>query len=51
MDGTVICQDPETAEFSGMPMAAIQTKCVDFSLRLEDIAGALVTLVMKGKLE
>jgi two-component system chemotaxis response regulator CheB len=49
MNGTVICQDPQTAEFSGMPSAAAQTKCVDFSLQLEDIAGALVTLVMKGK--
>jgi len=49
MGGTVICQDVDTAEFSGMPMAAMQTKCVDFSLQLDEIAAALVTLVMKGE--
>ncbi len=49
MGGTVICQDSETAEFSGMPLAALQTKCVDFSLPLDEIAAALVTLVMKGE--
>jgi two-component system, chemotaxis family, protein-glutamate methylesterase/glutaminase len=48
MGGTVICQDVETAEFNGMPLAAMQTKCVDFSLRLDEIAAALLTLVMKG---
>ncbi len=49
MGGTVICQEVETAEFSGMPLAAMQTKCVDFSLSLDEIAPALVTLVMKGE--
>lgn len=49
MGGTVICQDVETAEFSGMPLAAMQSKCVDFSLPLDEIAAALVTLVMKGE--
>jgi two-component system chemotaxis response regulator CheB len=49
MGGTVICQDVETAEFTGMPLAALQTKCVDFSLNLAEIAPALVTLVMKGE--
>jgi len=49
MGGTVICQDVDTAEFSGMPLAAMQSKCVDFSLPLEEIAAALVTLVMKGE--
>jgi two-component system chemotaxis response regulator CheB len=49
MGGTVICQDVETAEFSGMPLAAMQSKCVDFSLPLDKIAAALVTLVMKGE--
>ncbi len=49
MGGTVICQDVDSAEFSGMPMAAMQSKCVDFSLPLNEIAAALVTLVMKGE--
>jgi len=49
MGGTVICQDVETAEFTGMPLAALQSKCVDFSLPLDKIAAALVTLVMKDE--
>lgn len=49
MGGTVICQDVDSAEFSGMPLAAMQSKCVDFSLPLDEIAAALVTLVMKGE--
>jgi two-component system chemotaxis response regulator CheB len=49
MGGTVIIQSVETAEFSGMPQAALQSKCVDFSLPLDEIASALVTLVMKGE--
>jgi two-component system chemotaxis response regulator CheB len=49
--GTVIAQDEATSEFFGMPGAAIRTGCVDFVLRLEEIAPALVTLVMKGRVE
>ncbi len=49
MGGTVICQAVETAEFTGMPLAAMQSKCVDFSLPLDEIAAALITLVMKGE--
>ena len=45
MHGTVIVQDEKTAEFFGMPGAAIQTGGVDFILPLEEIASALVTLV------
>lgn len=48
MGGTVICQDIDSAEFTGMPLAALQSKCVDFTLPLDEIAAALVTLVMKG---
>ena len=33
----------------GMPGSAIQTKCVDFILPLDEIPPALVTLVMKGE--
>jgi two-component system chemotaxis response regulator CheB len=51
--GTVIAQSQASAEYFGMPGAAIATKCVDFILALEEIAPALVTLVMgeKGKSE
>jgi two-component system chemotaxis response regulator CheB len=47
--GTVIAQDESTSEFFGMPQAAIKTGCVDFILGLDEIADALVTLVMKGE--
>ncbi len=49
MGGTVICQNLDSAEFTGMPLAALQSKCVDFTLPLDEIAAALVTLVMKGE--
>src|SRR5215510_7832678 len=45
MGGSVIAQDEATSEFFGMPGAAIGTGCVDFVLPLEEIAGALLTLV------
>jgi two-component system chemotaxis response regulator CheB len=49
MGGTVIAQDEESAEFFGMPGAAIQSGSVDFVLPLKEISGALVTLVMTGE--
>ena len=48
MSGTVIVQDEKTSEFFGMPAAAIHTGNVDFILPLDEIASALVILVMKG---
>jgi two-component system chemotaxis response regulator CheB len=51
MGGTVIAQDQHSSEFFGMPGAAIQTGGVDFILPVEEIASALVTLVMKGEAE
>jgi two-component system chemotaxis response regulator CheB len=51
MGGTVIAQDEATAEFFGMPSAAIQSGSVDFVLPLDEIATALVTLVIKGEAE
>jgi two-component system, chemotaxis family, protein-glutamate methylesterase/glutaminase len=45
MGGTVIAQEVETSEFSGMPNAAIQTGTVDFVLPLSNIAAALLSLV------
>jgi two-component system chemotaxis response regulator CheB len=47
--GMVIVQDSATAEFSGMPNAAIRTGAVDRILPLADIAPVLVTAVMGGK--
>ena len=48
MGGTVIAQDESTCEFFGMPGAAIATGAVDFILPLDEIAPALITLVMTG---
>jgi two-component system chemotaxis response regulator CheB len=50
MAGTVIVQDNQTAEFAGMPEAALKTGCVDFVLPLDEISGALIKLVMGNKL-
>ncbi len=47
MGGTVIAQEVETSEFSGMPSAAIQTGTVDFVLPLSNIAAALLSLVFQ----
>ena len=49
MGGTVIAQNEATAEFFGMPGAAIQSGNVDFVLALREIPSALVTLVMTGE--
>ena len=49
MGGTVIAQDKATAQFFGMPGAAINSGNVDFVLPLDDIPTALMTLVMKGE--
>ncbi|MGY6025245.1 chemotaxis protein CheB [Streptomyces spinosirectus] len=43
--GTVIVQDPATAEFKGMPEAAVGTGTVDFVLPLEEIAAVISGLV------
>jgi two-component system chemotaxis response regulator CheB len=43
--GTVIVQQPDSAEFRGMPDAAEETGNVDFVLPLQAIAPALITLV------
>ena len=43
--GQVIVQDGKTAEFAGMPRAAIATGVDDLILPLEDIAPALMTLM------
>jgi two-component system chemotaxis response regulator CheB len=39
--GTVIVQDPASAEFNGMPAAAVRTGSADFVLELDEIAPAL----------
>ena len=47
MGGTVIAQDA-AAEFSGMPDAAVGAGAVDFVLALDEIPGALRSLVVGG---
>ncbi|MEU2867671.1 chemotaxis protein CheB [Streptomyces olivoreticuli] len=39
--GTVIAEDPQTAEFRGMPEAAVRTGAVDFVLPLDEIAAVV----------
>ncbi|GAA0615825.1 hypothetical protein GCM10010174_37190 [Kutzneria viridogrisea] len=46
--GTVIAQDPDSADFSGMPDAAIKTGAVDFVLPIEEISGVLTGLAQTG---
>jgi len=50
MAGTVIVQDKQTSEFFGMPDAAMQTGCVDFVLPIDEVADALIKLVMGDRL-
>jgi two-component system, chemotaxis family, protein-glutamate methylesterase/glutaminase len=50
MGGTVIAQDEQSADFFGMPSAAIATRCVDFVLPLKEIGPALASLVATGKM-
>lgn len=49
MGGWVIVEDPETADFAGMPRAAIETGAVDEVLELGQIAPRLVDLVSDGQ--
>lgn len=49
MGGAVIAQDPKTAEFPGMPGAAILTECVDSVRMLHEIGPNLVARVMREK--
>jgi two-component system, chemotaxis family, protein-glutamate methylesterase/glutaminase len=44
--GTVIAEDPETAEFAGMPRAAVDTGAVDLVLSLADIPAAILDLAV-----
>ena len=47
--GTVIVEDPETAEFNGMPEAAAATGAADFVLPLDQIASVLDGLVRQRR--
>ena len=49
--GVVIAEDPATAEFLGMPAAAIGAGAVDQVLSLDDIAPALVALAPGSRTE
>jgi two-component system chemotaxis response regulator CheB len=48
--GTVIVQEPSSAEFRGMPDAALQTGCADLILPLDEIAPAIGALVGGSRL-
>ena len=41
--GLVIAQEPDEAEYDGMPRSAIETGAVDLVLRLAEVPGALAT--------
>lgn len=43
--GTIVVEDPASAEFKGMPQAAVATGVVDYVLPLDDIAAVLRGLV------
>ncbi|MFI5561937.1 chemotaxis protein CheB [Amycolatopsis japonica] len=43
--GTVVAEDPSTAEFKGMPQAVVNAVAVDLTVPLEGIAAALVALI------
>jgi two-component system chemotaxis response regulator CheB len=43
--GTVIVEDPETAEFKGMPQAAVDTGAADFVVPLDEISAIISGLV------
>ena len=43
--GTVIVEDPETAEFNGMPRAAVTAGAADFVLPLDEIGAVVEGLV------
>lgn len=46
--GTVIAQDPRTAEFAGMPKAAVATEAVDHVVPLADMAAVIRRIVAAG---
>lgn len=43
--GTVIVEDPDSAEFKGMPNAAVGTGTADFVLLLDEISAIITGLV------
>jgi two-component system chemotaxis response regulator CheB len=43
--GTVIVEDPEMAEFKGMPESVVASGSVDFVLPLDEIADVICGLV------
>ncbi len=47
--GKVIVEDPQTAEFDGMPQAAVRTGAVDLVLPLDEIGGAIMRLLKIGE--
>jgi len=48
--GTVIVEAPDSAEFAGMPTAAVRTGCADLVVPLDQIGPAIQRLVWQGVL-
>jgi two-component system CheB/CheR fusion protein len=46
--GCTLAQDPAEAKYDGMPRAAIESGCVDFVVKVEDLAGQLARLLKVG---
>jgi two-component system chemotaxis response regulator CheB len=46
--GSTIVQDPRSSEHAGMPSNALASGCADFTLPLEEIGPAIVSLVDRG---
>jgi two-component system chemotaxis response regulator CheB len=47
--GTVVAEDPQTADFAGMPQAAVATGAVDFVVPLAGIAPLIRELLREGR--
>ena len=47
--GTIVAEDPDTAEFAGMPAAAVGTGAVDVIVPLNEVAATLSALVEARK--
>jgi two-component system CheB/CheR fusion protein len=49
--GMIIVQDPETAQYSDMPLSAINTGCADFILSPKEMPQAIIDFVKNTKAE
>lgn len=49
--GTILVQDPKSAQFDGMPIQAISTNCVDLVLPPDRLASTVYQLVTGGSIQ